>query len=84
VIYQRSSQTDYIKSEFIWFLMWQILKSTKGPGLGCMEPDITSSRNDIIANLYRDTEQWLKSNISCEDINRSDNSGYGVAIYVAD
>jgi hypothetical protein len=33
------------------------IKSTKGPGLGCMEPDTTSSRNDIIANLYRDTER---------------------------
>ena len=32
------------------------IKSTKGPGLGCMEPDTTSSRNDIIANLYSDTE----------------------------
>ena len=40
------------------------------------------------------SETWLKSNISCEDIkinnysvyrkDRSDNSGYGVAIYVAD
>jgi hypothetical protein len=40
------------------------------------------------------SETWLKSNISCEDIKinnytvyrkyRSDNSGYGVDIYVAD
>jgi hypothetical protein len=33
-----------------------VLFFTKEPGFGCMEPDTTSSRIDIIANLYRDTE----------------------------
>ena len=30
--------------------------SERGPGLGCMGSDTTCSKNDIIVNLYRDTE----------------------------
>ena len=150
MICQRSSHTDYIKSEFIWFLSYQqryilfchyriivfcistfklammsfLLLVVSGsihpnPGpfvdlsichikarsLYAFDKDLKSNRTklDEIESVLRlqyrydiicISETWLKSNISCEDIkinnytvyrkDRSDNSGYVVAIYVAD